>query len=150
MKRDVFVGTWRLVSFQSTSAEGETVFPLGRNATGYLIYTATGHIAVVLSKANRSPFETDDLRSATAAEKINAYDTYFSYFGVFEVHDDRVIHRIEHSLFPNWIGLEQERFFQFDGDQLVLRTPPIHTDGQAMTSELVWERVEADLPHDGV
>jgi hypothetical protein len=34
-----------------------------------------------------------------------------------------VIHRLQMSWFPNWVGTQQKRFFEFAGDRLTLKTP---------------------------
>jgi len=54
---------------------------------------------------------------------------------------DSVYHHIEVSLFPNWIGDKQERFFEFDGNRLTLSTPLQLVGGMMLSSHLVWERV---------
>lgn len=46
--RGPFIGAWRLVSFEAR-AEGETTFPFGQDAVGWLIYAATGQMSVMLS-----------------------------------------------------------------------------------------------------
>lgn len=53
-------------------------------------------------------------------------------------------HALEGSLFPDWVGTDQVREFEFDGaDHLTLRTPPIAsavTDGKKAEHVLVWKR----------
>jgi hypothetical protein len=64
--------------------------------------------------------------------------------GTYEVKGDKIVHHVELSLFPNWIGGDQERFFQFSGDQLILCTPPLALGGAERTLRIVWQRVK---PH---
>jgi len=52
------------------------------------------------------------MTGATAEEKVAAAITYFSYCGRYQVTDDRVIHLMEVSFYPNWIGQKQERFYK--------------------------------------
>jgi len=47
---------------------------------------------------------------------------------------DKVIHHIEVSSLLNWIGVDQERFFEVEGDSLLLRNPPLLLDGIQRTS----------------
>lgn len=136
-----FIGTWRLVSFEA-KAEGQTTHPFGRDAQGSLIYTPAGRISVMLSKPDREHFAGNEMLRGTPEEKVAAFDSCLSYFGTFEVNGNAVIHRIELCTFPNWIGTEQVRFLQFDGDRLVLETPPMSADGRETVSRLVWERVK--------
>ena len=57
---------------------------------------------------------------------------------------DTVIHHIEISSFPNWIGNAQVRFAELDGDLLTLSTKPMTFQGVERTAKLVWERVGRD------
>jgi hypothetical protein len=72
-----------------------------------------------------------------------AFDGYISYCGSYEVNAQRrfVIHRLELSWFPNWVGTEQKRFFEFAGDRLTLTTPPLTVLGDAQVHRLIWQRV---------
>lgn len=135
-----FIGTWRLVSFES-KADGQTTHPFGREAQGTLVYSPAGRMAVMLSKPARERFAGNDAVRATAEEKAAAFDSCLSYAGTFEVNGDAVIHRLEQCTFPNWVGTAQRRFFKFDGNRLTLETPPIQTDGRPTVSRLVWERI---------
>ena len=66
-----------------------------------------------------------------------------SYYGSYKLDADGsfVIHQVEGSLFPNWEGEGQKRFFEFSGDRLKLSTPPTPWGGQVV-GVLVWERIE--------
>lgn len=142
ISNEQFVGSWCLVSWESTT-EGETDFPFGKDATGQLVYTATGQVSVFLSQPNRGRFVRAEAKAGTAAEKTAAFDSCFAYAGTFRVAKDRLIHRVEHCTFPNWIGTEQERFVRFDGDRLILETPPLPAGHRQAVSRLVWERVKS-------
>ncbi len=138
-----FVGTWRLLSFESRTAEGEVIYPLGRDAIGYIVYTEDGFMSVHLMAANRSKYTSGDWLRGTVAEKVAANDTYIAYCGRYEVQRSKVIHQAEASFFPNWVGTAQERFYELDGDRLVLSTSPILIGGATITSRLIWERARS-------
>jgi len=65
--------------------------------------------------------------------------------GTYKVLADRVIHRVQCSLLPNWSGTDQERFFEFadGGERLTLRTRPMLAGGVEQTLVAVWERVKS-------
>jgi hypothetical protein len=134
-----FVGAWRLVSVETRKEDG-SLHRRGKR-TGYLIYSADGFMSVAFMKEGRSEFASGDIRGSTVEEKIEAFEGYVSYCGRFEVEGDRVIHCIEVSLFPNWIGERQERFYEFDWDQLTLSTPLQLVGGMSLSSHLVWGRI---------
>ena len=136
------VGTWCLVSCEVRDDAGRVSHPWGPDAVGYLLYTADGHVAVNLMSAGRPRFAGDDIKGGTAAEKVLAAETYAAYCGTYELRGDVVVHRIEVSFFPNWIG-EQERLVELAGDRLTLGTRPLPVGGREQTFRLVWERVGA-------
>jgi hypothetical protein len=96
--------------------------------------------------AHRAPYHNPDVFGGTEEERSEAISTYLSYSGPFEVLADRdtVIHHIEISSFPNWIGNAQVRFAELDGDLLTLSTKPMTFQGVERTAKLVWERVGRD------
>lgn len=99
-------------------------------------------MSVSFMSANRPKIvSARSIRGGTTEEKIAAYDTYLSYCGKYEVQGNKVIHHIEVSLFPNWSGVDQVRFFEFDGNRLSLSTPPLLLAGKQKTAQLIWERV---------
>lgn len=141
MGKNPFVGTWRLVSSEVRSADGQVSYPRGQDAVGYIIYSEDGYMSAVIMPANRTKFAAETLREGSTEEKATAADTYLSYCGKYEVQGEKVIHHVEASLFPNWIGADLERTFQFDGNRLILSPPPRLVDGRQQTSHLTWERV---------
>ena len=141
MTQNSFVGTWRLISCELRSADGQVSYPFGQDGVGYLMYSEDGYMSAFLMNANRPKFASGDIRGGTTEEKVAAADTWTSYCGKYEVQGDKVIHHIEISFFPSWTGVDQTRFFEFDGDRLSLSTPPFLVKGIQQTAHLIWERV---------
>ena len=131
--RENLIGSWDLVSLENHSANGKTFYPFGEHPIGRITYTA-----------ERKPFATGDLYSGTVDEKAAAYDSYVAYYGTVVV--DPVAHTVTHtvtgSLFPNWTGGQQIRFYDLKGDELVLTTKPFHAQGTEVTAHVVWHRVK--------
>jgi hypothetical protein len=96
---------------------------------------------VAIMGPNRLKFAADDLLSGTTEEEAQAEETYVSYCGRYEFEGDTVVHHVELSLFPNWVGGEQERLVDLRGDRLTLSTPPILLRGIQQSAHLIWERV---------
>ena len=134
-----FIGTWRLLSVETRKEDG-SLYRSGKR-TGYLIYSPQGYMSVSFMKEGRTEFASGDIRGGSVEEKIEAFNGYISYSGRFEVSGDTVTHGIEVSLFPNWIGERQERYFEFKGGQLTLSTPLQLVGGMKLSSHLVWARV---------
>jgi hypothetical protein len=141
MSSNPLVGTWRLISWENRTLDGEVSHPLGEDASGYIAYTEDGYVFVAIMRPARRPFAAGDLLSGSAAEKARAAETYVSYCGRYEFRGETVIHHVELSLFPNWVGVAQERLVTINGNRLTLSTSPLLLEGRQQTAHLVWERV---------
>jgi hypothetical protein len=96
----------------------------------------------VLTRGDRADLATGDVVGGSEEQRAAAFSTYVSYCGPYEVEGDVVVHHIEMSLFPNWVGSDQKRHFELSGDELMLRTPPMEIGGQEIQNELRWVREE--------
>jgi hypothetical protein len=66
MASNPLIGTWRLLSWENKSVEDAQVsYPLGKDATGYIIYNEDGYMFVAIMASHRLRFAADDLLSAT-------------------------------------------------------------------------------------
>jgi Lipocalin-like domain len=121
------IGSWKLLSWENRSVEedGRISNPLGEDATGYIMYNQDGYMFVAIMSPHRLKFAGEDLLSGTPEEETQAEETFLSYCGRYELREDRVIHQIELSSFPNWVGVEQERLMELRGNRLTLSTHPI-------------------------
>ena len=144
MADNPFAGSWKLVSFEMRTVNDEINYPYGEDALGYIFYGQDGYMSVAFMNQGRPAISaTTDLRGGTPQEKAAAFDTYFTYCGTYEYDQKRVIHHIEVSLYPNWTGKDQVRFYSFEGDRLILTTPPLLFEGAEQTGYLIWKRNQA-------
>jgi hypothetical protein len=139
---DDFVGFWNLVSAEFVWSSGERADLYGPRASGVLIYAPGGQMSVQIMRAGRAAFAADDWRGGEAEEIKPAFEGYLAYFGTYSVDAAAraVTHHMRGSLFPNWVGQELTRFYEFAGNRLTLRTPSMLTAGRSFTGVLVWER----------
>jgi len=148
--RDYFLGAWKLVSTELRYPDGHTTpYPdLGPNATGFLLYTPSGHMCAELMKPSRPKWANGEF--PTAAEAASALDGFNSYCGTFEVREKErtMIHRPETAWSPGWVGSEQtrpyhlvsqDRFF-FRGEDAVDQKDGTRT---LITWTITWERLPA-------
>jgi hypothetical protein len=143
MPRHPLVGTWNLVSYTILNDEGIKIAePFGPNPRGLLIYTDNGFMSGQLMSASRPQWRSDLPRKASTEEKVLAFDTYLGYCGTYEIQEDRVIHHVTTSFFPNWIGTDLVRVMQLDGNLLTLSVPPVLGKGKTRTIRLTWRRLE--------
>ncbi|ALB42312.1 MULTISPECIES: lipocalin-like domain-containing protein [Nostocales] len=135
-----FVGSWRLVSWINKDAKGNVTHPFGKDSVGYLMYTPDGHMCVTFSKNKRPNFPSGDILGGTLEEQAKAVQTYITYCGKYELQKGKVVHRVEVSLFPNYVGTNQVRIYSFENGKLVLTHAPEMMDGKLQTPFITWER----------
>lgn len=143
MSTNKFLGTWRLLSYKFRAKDGKIIEPLGGNAVGLLTYDSAGNVAAQIMKADQKHFSSDDIAKATPDEAFAAFQSCISYFGRYAVDEQnrKVTHHVEGSIFPNWTGGDQIRFFDFSGTHLTLSTPPTIVAGESVTAVLEWEKI---------
>ena len=139
-----FVGTWQLAESYSDKPSGRVAFPLGANVLGRINYDAAGNMAAQLMGDGRAHFSSRDPREVSDAEYRAAFQSYTAYFGTYTVDAtaSTVTHHVLGATVPNWPGQDQVRFYEFSGDRLVLKTPPMRgNDGEKAIHTLVWQKV---------
>lgn len=139
-----FAGTWQLLDSYSEKASGRAPFPLGARVVGRINYDAAGHMAAQLMGLDRQPFSSRDPEAVSDAEYRTAYQTYTGYYGTYTIDAaaGTVTHHVEGASVPGWPGQDQLRYYEFSGDRLVLRTPPMRgNDGEKAVHTLVWQRI---------
>lgn len=139
--QDQLIGSWRLVSFENHDGDGRVRQPYGHDPVGYILYTAEGRMSATVMRGDRTPFDGVPRRGEGVAEKASAFEEYLSYAGRYTFLGDRVIHHVEVSLWPDWVGTDLERLAEFRDEQLILRTPPIVQGERTRTTIITWERI---------
>lgn len=137
------VGVWRLVSYETAKPDGSVVQPFGPHVTGMLIYTADGCMSGQVMRNGRAPLPAAYRKSGASEFIAAAFDGYIAYCGRWR-HDasrGEVVHIVEASLYPNWVGSEQRRGVLLEGDRLTLSAATIRADGEWI-SRLVWRKDE--------
>ncbi len=140
--KEKIIGTWRLVSWVYFNETGEAVHYFGEHATGILMYDKNGFMNAQLMKSGRSTFKSDSIRGGTSVETHDAFHSYLAYFGrYYENNPGEVVHIVEGSLFPNWIGNKEVRYGKIQDDLLILNTPPIPVNDQNIVFYITWRRI---------
>jgi hypothetical protein len=108
-------------------------------ATGVLVYGADGRMSVQVMDPRRPRWG----REASDAERSAGARGYIAYAGRFEVEESDppvVVHHVEISLVPNWVGRPQRRTVELDGDRLRLTAPELDVGDGPATPALTWRR----------
>lgn len=137
---EALLGTWRLGSWVHELANGQQLYPLGRDPIGYINYAPGGFVFVHIMAANRAPYAGGDPFNGSPEEDAAATKSHISYAGTFECRDGQVIHHVDIASFPSWAGTAQHRNARLDGDQLELSAEGLRLQGEDVTARLVWHR----------
>ncbi len=139
-----FKGTYELIEKYSIKTDGTKIHPWGQDVKGMIIYTDT-HVSAQLGVRVRDNLSTFNFRDAAADESQEAFTTYIAYFGTYEVKNGYVIHDVQQSLFPNWIGHKVKRYYRFEGEMLYLEAKEIAQTTGLEKTVLVWKRLSRQL-----
>lgn len=135
-------GVWRLVSSEFRTGGGDVIFPLGEGAEGLAIFTESGYMSAQLMRPNRPNFASGNQSSATPEEMQSALQGYAAYYGPCDVDVEKrtLTTQVEGSLFPNWVGGQQVRFYELTDTQLILKTTSMPFGDEEFVGVLIWER----------
>ena len=148
--KNELIGSWKLLSYIEVPIEGEdSLFPMGKNPYGILLYSADGYMSVQIAKDERLFFESNDKLIATPAEMSSALAGYIAFAGRFKIDNNNAIvsYMIKTSLFPNWKNTVQHRKVDFEGDNILYlkSTEPILSNRRFVNSYMTWERMDRSI-----
>ena len=134
-------GCWDLVQCEFTANDGTLRTPWGAAPIGVLLVTPSGELSAHGGRSGRV-CQAGEL--PTPAEKQQAYDEYFSYFGrIVRVDDEAgtMVTAVDGATDPGWIGSEQLRYLDVeDDDHIALRTRPLALAGCEVVGRMAWIR----------
>tara|TARA_Y100000588_G_scaffold67928_1_gene68938 strand:+ start:2915 stop:3349 length:435 start_codon:yes stop_codon:yes gene_type:complete len=135
--------TWRLLDCYGKWTDGRITYPYGEHAEGQLMYNDHGSFSGQIAGSGRPVFESGNLLKGTPEEIKKAFEGYIAYYGTYEVDENnsQITHHVENGLFPNWVGNNQTRTYEFEGKNLRLNTQPIKGAKADLTVTLLWEQV---------
>jgi hypothetical protein len=140
---NALVGTWQLASFSLVVLDTkETSRPYGDHPTGYIQYSPGGHMVMFLTAGDLKPPAAG---SYTDVERADVHRAIVgAYAGTYTIEGNKVTYHVLTSWRPEWIGHDQTRYFEINGTNLTITTPPLTSSrtGQTITATLTFDRVE--------
>lgn len=142
--RDRLLGAWSLVE-AVTFEDGKPTGlwndgPIAR--LGLIMYQPDGWMSVQIARPRRPIDHSLDFAKLPSAERLGYLDSYYGYFGRFEIDEaaSEVHHNIVSALNPAEIGVKYRRRFRFEAEKLVLTT--LDNAGPVKTgyNQLTWVR----------
>lgn len=138
--REKILGIWKLVSYEAEyQSTGEREPVLGKNWTGYIIFTPEGRMMVAITTEGRQAPKIDQ-------DRAELFKSLLSYTGMYRLEGDKWITKVDVSGNPAWVGTEQVRFFRFEGDRLQVTTAwmqsLVRPERGMARGFLTWERAK--------
>jgi hypothetical protein len=131
-------GVWHLTSYLLKNlATGESTNVFGANPSGILILLPEGRMAAIMTPSGQPPPLTD-------VNRARAFRELIAYSGRYRLEPpDRFVTTVDVAWFQPWLGTEQARSFNLDGETLNIVTDPSTTPltGDApVVGVLSWQR----------
>lgn len=136
--RAQLVGRWRIVEWVQRYDDGREIHPLGRSPQGFIQYDGERMVCFLCAAARR-PLGGSQWNAADA-ERAAAYSTCLAYSGTYDIAGDEILHYVDLSLYPNWVGTTQRRRALLQEGRLLLTARLEDGTPEARTAELIWER----------
>ena len=143
--RAQLLGAWTLARWGIDFPDGRaSSFPFGPDATGLIVYTADGWMNATIARAARAPLSTGSVRQAPTEQQCAAFESYFNYAGPFSLRLidglPHVVHAVQFSLNPNFVGSEQVRRIRFDGARRLTLSADERVGDVVRQHRLDWQR----------
>lgn len=141
--KDLFTGTWSLVSYELKVEEGDPICPMGIAPIGIATFDPHGFVSVQLSSSERPCFSSD---SPGPGEIQAAFSSYIAYFGKYTIDkkNKTLTTQVLSGTNPAWAGEDQLRYYDISEKYLVLRTKPQKVKALGdicVVGTVTWERV---------
>ncbi len=140
----VLIGTWRLLSREDFTRNGERrIDPsLGADPIALLTYDRGGYFAAQFMKRKRGA-EQETVTTSAVPNNSRARGGYDAYFGTYTVNDadGTVTQRLDGALSTENVGQVLTRGMTVIGNELVIRLETATADGEPVVRTLRWKRV---------
>ncbi len=141
------LGSWQLQRWEISYSDARApTYPYGIDATGLIVYSADGWMNACIARGQRARLSSDSVRHAPEAQRLAAFESYFSYAGPYTLREHQgqpqVVHTVTMSLNPNFVGTQQVRNMRFDAEgQLTLSADDTAPNSDVVRHHrLLWRR----------
>ena len=134
------VGSWRLISYTSTAADGVSKQNFGETPNGVASFDDKGNFMITIVRSDLPNFAGNNREKGTPEENQAVVRGTIAYFGTYTISETEssLIFKIEGATLPNWIGTTQRRGFSMPSrDELNLINAVASGGGSA---EIKWKR----------
>jgi hypothetical protein len=109
--KEQLVGTWLMVSAETTNADGSKFQPFGQNPKGILVLDGNGHYVSLNASSSLPKVASNNRMTETADENKAITQGTLASYGTYTVNESEkmVVLHLDASTFPNWAGTDQKR-----------------------------------------
>lgn len=131
-KAQQLIGHWTLVSVKNEQG-GKTTEPFGPNPKGLFIFDRSGRYAVLQFASDLPKFASNNRDKGTPEENKAIVLGSSCHFGTYSVNEKEGSYSVhpEAGTFPNWVGIDQKRYFSVSKDELKITNPSGSVGGVA-------------------
>ena len=144
--KEQLLGAWKIKDAETVNVTTGASQPwLGRPRpySGILVYLPNGLMSVQIGAARERARADAGFGKLSADEKIAYLDTYYGYYGRFEINEaqSKVRHFVDGALFAFETGVTLVRTFSLKNDVLTLKTDNLSASAAGATfNRLTWTR----------
>jgi len=134
------IGHWTLVSLKNEQ-DGKITDSFGPNPKGLFIFDRSGRYVVLQFRSDLPKFTSNRRDKGTPEENQAVIIGSSVHYGTYKVNEKEGSYSVlpEAATFPNWVGVEQKRFFSISGDELKITNP---TGSRGGTTTLILKRAK--------
>ena len=133
--KEQLVGTWIMVSAETTNPDGSKFSPFGPNPKGIMVLDASGNYVGLNVSSNLPKVASNNRNTATADENKAITQGTLASFGTYTVNEAEklVVLHLAASTFPNWAGTDQMRPIKSVSADELSYANPAPTTGAGVT-----------------
>ncbi len=134
------IGLWTLVSAKNEQ-DGKITDSFGPNPKGLFIFDRSGRCALLMFSSDIPKFASNRRDKGTPEENKAVVVGSLASFGTYTVNEKEGFFTVlyEAGTFPNWVGIDQKRFFSISKDELKITNPSGSRGG---TTTLILKRAK--------
>jgi hypothetical protein len=132
---NTLTGAWKLKRWvmEDVDTKEQKPSPFGERPAGYVFFSSSHRIFVLITAEDRKAAEGVDGQSA-------AFRSMYAYSGKYRLENDRFITKVDIAGDQKWVGTEQQRTYRVNGDILIIESAPATQAGKTVRGILEWKR----------
>jgi hypothetical protein len=137
--KEQLVGSWIMVSTDSTAPDGKKSLIFGSNPKGILIFDASGQYSQTIVDSSVAKFKTNNRLKGTPEENTAVVHGTTATFGTWsfdEASKTVTVHYVG-GMFPNQAGTDSKRTVSVSGNELKVSNP---ATAAGLKTDQVWKR----------